>query len=478
GVTNANKIDGLKSLRARLAKYHDKNESAKYKGSEADKKRVSAALLEISGVMDKINVEILKLEEPAKREVKVDAKTDLRRLKAEAPKLVENGKERPSEEQILEFANAIQEYYTFKLKSKDTKGFKEAEQACIDALAEDVMKATGCTNKGAIKVVIASIPEIAPDTIYGIDDTRVGHPVLINMGTDGVNKRLLFQKLWEHGLIGKEKPTPLVDSSLDDKIPDKFLGTIKNKYSFPVDDPSNHEAVRSKCVDALVKDIVKATGCKDEDAIRKVLATHNAYKPTITNDRKLIGSEYTDAISFEIDLSDDKNTDFKKKVLFQYLADAGLVKKEPNEMAEQLTDKGKDTIKALKLKLIGSRYSAVATSQWRANRAAQRENAVRDAVSICKCNVAIDIAGILHVPTPANEMAYRNTNDKFNGEHEFDSIHRVIADGIDERIINPTGVKESEKFIREANPPTISIELDKAQVDYIINKLIKLEFIQ
>src|SRR3989339_233805 len=44
GATSATKIDELNKLRTGLTAYYDKNKSAKYKGAEADKKRVGAAL--------------------------------------------------------------------------------------------------------------------------------------------------------------------------------------------------------------------------------------------------------------------------------------------------------------------------------------------------------------------------------------------------------------------------------------------------
>ncbi|MFA6550169.1 MAG: hypothetical protein WCT36_02320 [Candidatus Gracilibacteria bacterium] len=86
GATSATKIDELKVLHTGLTKYYDKNKSIKCKGTEADKGRVNAALLEISKVMDEINAEILKLEEPAREEVKTGARDDLRALKAEVRK--------------------------------------------------------------------------------------------------------------------------------------------------------------------------------------------------------------------------------------------------------------------------------------------------------------------------------------------------------------------------------------------------------
>ncbi|HBB03108.1 TPA: hypothetical protein DCZ16_04970 [Candidatus Peregrinibacteria bacterium] len=250
GVTNANKIDGLKSLRARLAKYHDKNESAKYKGSAIDRGRIGIALFRVSEIINEVDAEIRGLEEPARADVKAETKDNLKNLKAGAPKFKEKSK--PGKEQAESFKSAIKDEYSFlaypaneyknhlviirgndfnhlrpgeellplsreqeaRFANEKTAGgrlyysmnkndgwYMKASENCINALTKDIVRATGIQDTNAIKRVIVESCAPKPTTfVPGSPEELNGSYLQIEFG-EGNPKRILFHNLWKAGLI-------------------------------------------------------------------------------------------------------------------------------------------------------------------------------------------------------------------------------------------------------------------------------------
>ncbi|MFA6550371.1 MAG: hypothetical protein WCT36_03385 [Candidatus Gracilibacteria bacterium] len=268
GATSATKIDELKVLHTGLTKYHDKNKGIKYKGTEADKGRVNAALLEISGVMDEINAEILKLEEPANKDVKDEAKTRLQSLKSDLQK--------PKAEDLKPAVD------------------KEREAREKPTLSEEEF--------------VSAIKDVYTVPLYPASefDSRLVPPgaTMLKSATNDVE-------------------------FLDMDVIGDWVG-----YHYKVD-KKTHEEAKNTCTNALIKDIVKATGIKDENAIREVLIHRigsvevpSSYTPYAVVDEEQKSSSVKIELTFQgVSLSPSGESTKGQIKLFYKLLEAGLIRK-------------------------------------------------------------------------------------------------------------------------------------------------------